>query len=266
MFVEIAIPGSISGYVFDDLNLDQVPDTGEGLNNVSLQLFTDNNQNGVADTGTPIASTTTTLLGTYTFLNVIPGHYVLVETTPPAYISIKDFDATADGDAVPNTNMNNDTLPVSIVNGESDSENFFIDYTACSLTVNNTNDDGYGSFRQVADCAMNGDTIRFNPNLAGQVIEINSDPIEFNIDAVVYSDLSPRVVIASSIQDLFHILPGALMEFHHLIIQSGFGASNAGAAFENHGGLKLIDVDIYKNPALNPGAYLVKSFHFRLLL
>ncbi|HJW28163.1 MAG TPA: SdrD B-like domain-containing protein, partial [Saprospiraceae bacterium] len=115
------------GTVFEDNNNNQLPDAGEGLSGVTLNVFADNNTDGKADNNTIVATTMTASTGTYQLSNVPVGNYVLVEINPLNFISVKDYDLTNDADLVPNTNMNNDTIPVTLNNNETDAENYFID-------------------------------------------------------------------------------------------------------------------------------------------
>src|SRR6185295_6276618 len=46
VFIEIPTPGIINGSVFQDLDGDQAPDSGEGLENVTISLWKDNDNNG----------------------------------------------------------------------------------------------------------------------------------------------------------------------------------------------------------------------------
>lgn len=258
-FIEIGAPGTISGSVFNDFDGDQVPEPGEGLPGVNVRLFADTNTNGVADSGIPVASQNTNSSGAYAFTNVAVGHYVLVETNLTAYLSVKDIDTSPDGDAVPNTNMTNDTLPVSLTNGETDANNYFLDAPICALLVTNTNDNGLGSFREALECAEVGDTIRFHPVLTGLTIGINSGVLQLDQDVVVLSDLFPRLTIASQLAGLFDILPAVEAEFIGLNIVSGFPLVPAGAAFENHGTLRLQNTSVFRNPLFTSGQYLIRN-------
>ncbi|MEK7952019.1 SdrD B-like domain-containing protein [Luteolibacter soli] len=76
------LPGSISGFVQADTNGDGAPDLG--IAGVSVGLFDTNNA--------VIASTTTGANGAYTFGNLPPGNYVIVQLQPAGYISVSDVD------------------------------------------------------------------------------------------------------------------------------------------------------------------------------
>ncbi len=258
-YIEGPIAGSISGNVFDDFDGDQIPDAGEGIANVLLVLYTDLNTDGIADNNVPVYTQSSQSDGSFLFASVPTGHYVLTESQPSGYGSVKDFDASNDGDVVPNTNMINDTLPVTITNAELDEHNYFIDEPACSLLVTNTNDDGNGSLRAVIACAENGDTIRFHSSLEGMTILINSSRITLDKDLVIYSDWVPRITLASMVNGFFDVLAGHEVMFWQLDIISGM-AGNGGAAFKNEGTLKLHDVHIRCNPLLPVGEYLIQNY------
>ena len=75
---DIAIPGSLSGRTYVDLNRNGVFDAGEtGLQNVVIALAgTDTGGNAVNRTETTDAN------GEYTFANLLPGTYTLTQTQP----------------------------------------------------------------------------------------------------------------------------------------------------------------------------------------
>jgi hypothetical protein len=134
-FIETPAPGNITGTVFEDFNNNQVPDSGEGLGSVVLNLYADMGHDGIADNGIIIATTTTLADGSFVMMGIAVGDYVLVETDPLNYISIQDGDPTFDGDLGPNFDPNDNVIPVSINNGETDANNFFIDDRLAPLIV-----------------------------------------------------------------------------------------------------------------------------------
>lgn len=257
-FVEIAIHGLISGHVFVDMDDDQVPDEGEGLSDIVVSLFPDANTDGVADDNVPIEIQLTLADGSFVFPSVPVGHYVIAESQPAGYVSVIDIDISNDGDFVPNSNTMNDTIPVTITNGEIDEDNLFIDADSCGLIVTNTNDNGSGSLRRAIECASSGDTILFHASLAGSTILINSSRILLDKDIVFYSTLSPKVQIKSQISGLFDISSVAHVEFRFMHIISGL-SGNLGAAFKNDGHLTLHDVRVIRNPLLPSGEYLIHN-------
>ena len=82
-FVDTPTPGSISGKVCDDLNRDGVCGTGEpGIQGVTVKLYDSN--------GNPVGTQTTDANGDYTFPNLPPDTYTVIETDKPAYQSTGD--------------------------------------------------------------------------------------------------------------------------------------------------------------------------------
>lgn len=264
-FIESPIAGTINGSVFVDLDNDEFPDVGEGTANVTICLFPDANTDGIADTSVALSVQLTTSTGTFSFTEVPIGYYVICEIQPSGYFSIKDFDASNDNDLVPNTDIYNDTIPVTLTNAEMDANNYFIDTDSCNLMVTNTNDIGAGTLRHAIECASADDTIRFHSSLSGSTITITSERLVIDKNLVIYSNSDPRVIIASQIAGFFDIGETHEVEFRQLDIISGL-AGNDGAAFLNEGILKLRDVRIQKNPLLTPGEYLIYNLPFSQLI
>jgi hypothetical protein len=73
---------------------------------------------------------------------------------------------------------------------------FTIVKPAC-LTVVNTGSTGSGSLRAAFGCAIDGDTIRFNPTLNNSMIALNLPVIANDKDVLLYSDLSNNITISS---------------------------------------------------------------------
>jgi len=85
--VQPPMPSSISGYVFDDTDIDNSQDPGElGIGGVSLTLKV---WNGAAYVDLPTVTTTFTAAdGSYKFEGLAPGKYRVVETQPSGYFSV----------------------------------------------------------------------------------------------------------------------------------------------------------------------------------
>ncbi|MFN5770867.1 MAG: SdrD B-like domain-containing protein [Pirellulaceae bacterium] len=74
-------PLSLGGTVWRDTNNNSLLDSGEsGINNVTLQLYSDTNNNGTIQIGTDtlVGTTTSVSNGTYQFLNLFPGTYLVL--------------------------------------------------------------------------------------------------------------------------------------------------------------------------------------------
>ncbi len=259
-FTESLGPGDISGSVFDDADGNEVPGANEGIQGVTVTLFSDLNEDGHADNMTPIATQTTSAIGFYSFPLVPIGHYVIAETQPLNFTSVKDYDYTEDLDIPSNVELHDDTIPVQIILGEHDDSNYFVETSGCNLLVMNTLDSGPGTLRSAIACAQDGDTIRFANSLSGMTILITSSRIEISKQLTILSTVVPRITISSQIPGLFKILGNFQVEFRQLDLVSGLTISgNMGAAFENLGNLKLEDVHLLRNPGLPSGQFLIRN-------
>jgi hypothetical protein len=256
IFWEIPSPGTITGYVFEDFNNNQAPAPIEGIPGVTVELFTDANQNGIADPGGFVISTETSSTGFYTFENVQPGSYVIIEQQPADFNNVKDFDASNDADIVPNTNQLNDTIPATITNGEIDAGNYFIESSVCSRLVTTIQDDVTGSLRYMIDCAEENDTISFHPLLASQTLELTAGRLEIDKDLVIYSQVDPRLMIKSFVNGGVKIMEGASVEFRNIDVTSGLSGF-PGVAFDNYGELTLWDVIVIRNTLFTGPEYLI---------
>jgi hypothetical protein len=256
VFTEANAPGTITGYVFEDFDNNQAPAPIEGIAGVTVKLYTDTDLNGVADAGGFVTATTTSSSGFYSIGDVSAGSYVILELQPADYTSVKDIDVSPDGDAVQNTNMTNDTIPVTVANAETDAGNYFIEGSTCSRIVTTTQDNVPGSLRYMIDCASEGDTITFHPLLANQTLILNAGRIEFNKNLHLFSDVNPRLMIQSNVGGGFKILPDKEVEFKNLNVTSGL-SGYPGAAFDNYGRLILWDVFVYRNSLLPVTEYLI---------
>ncbi|MEG4231614.1 SdrD B-like domain-containing protein [Microcoleus sp. Pol11C3] len=78
---------AILGIKFNDLNRDGIRQANEpGLANVPILLESATSSNGVFNAGTGEVSTTTDANGAFSFINLVPGNYVLTETAlPPGF-------------------------------------------------------------------------------------------------------------------------------------------------------------------------------------
>ncbi|HJW28834.1 MAG TPA: SdrD B-like domain-containing protein, partial [Saprospiraceae bacterium] len=92
VYIESPQPGSITGNVFQDLNNNQLPDTGEGISGATLKVLPDVNTDGIADDSIPVAIGVSSSTGTFQISGVPIGNYVLVEMNIPDYLSFMDYD------------------------------------------------------------------------------------------------------------------------------------------------------------------------------
>lgn len=110
--------GTISGTVLEDTNNDNIGDSP--LSGVTIELLDENGNPIDSDpntTGIQPTTTTTNSNGNYSFTNVAPGTYQVVETDPAGYVSVKDSDS----------NGNNNLVDVTLATGGSSTGNDFVD-------------------------------------------------------------------------------------------------------------------------------------------
>ena len=118
-FVEEQL-GSISGQVRYDSDNDGNPaDPDNPITGVTVELYDEN--------GVLIATTTTDGLGNYTFADLPPGNYVVVEINPPGYTSTYDLDGSA-------TNTL-DQISVTLGAGQNSTGNDFLDTSIPHIDV-----------------------------------------------------------------------------------------------------------------------------------
>jgi len=135
-FVEDPFVGYITGEVHEDI--------GNPIPGVTVQLWNDLNNDGIQDPGGLIATTTTDTSGAYAFNDQEPGFYVVVEVQPAGFDDISDFDSSTgpddpDGDDSPQGADNN--IPVTLMPGETDADNDFVEYAQPGLICGNVSDD-----------------------------------------------------------------------------------------------------------------------------
>ncbi|MBN2022004.1 MAG: carboxypeptidase regulatory-like domain-containing protein [Pirellulales bacterium] len=125
------LPITLSGTVYEDLDLDLIRDAGEsGLAGVSLTLYVWDGQNYVT-TG----RTTHTLAdGTYAFTDVEPGTYRVVETQPSGYLSVGATAGTVDGLTRGAASSADVITDVALLGGEDSVHNDFAEVRPASLS------------------------------------------------------------------------------------------------------------------------------------
>ena len=110
-FVDAPLSGSIAGTVFSDLD-------DSGIEGVTVGLFESNGTTPITDGGGNPITALTGANGNYTFTDVTPGNYTVVQTNLPGYSDVSDSDGNANGD---------NTIAVSFAPGESSEGNDFTD-------------------------------------------------------------------------------------------------------------------------------------------
>ncbi|MES2598541.1 MAG: SdrD B-like domain-containing protein, partial [Verrucomicrobiota bacterium] len=145
---------SISGKVWNDANASATVTAGEvGIENVPVDLIEDSNNNGVADPGEAVVSSTLTAAdGTYSFPGLSAGNYVVVERDLFGWYSTADVTA-------PNNNM----IPVTAAAGSNTTGRDFLDVLTGTVGGKVYHDvDGSGSFNAGDVALQNIDVIITN--------------------------------------------------------------------------------------------------------
>ena len=257
-FIKSNDVGSISGSVYEDLDMDEALDAGEGLSGVWIRLFADADTDGLPDTTIVLDSVQTDAVGNFVFLWVEPGHYALVQEQQAGFASVDDYDASPDGDIAPNVSPVDNTLPVSLALMETDGGNTYLEGPGCMNLVTTTADSGMGSLRHVIACVTAGDTIVFAPALAGDTIYITSAILLIDKDISILCDLAMPVVVKSEVAGLIAVSSGSTVMIGGLHLVSG--PAGDPAAIDNQGDLILDDVLVRPHPELNLGnAPLVRN-------
>ena len=114
--------GAIQGNVSQDTTGNGNGDTN--LPNVTLQLFLDEDGDGVAD-GPAIATTTTDANGNYSFNDLLANNYLVVEIQPINLANVSENEGGDDNDQVATTPVNVISAVVSL--GETDTGNDFVE-------------------------------------------------------------------------------------------------------------------------------------------
>ncbi len=121
-FLDDVNTGTIAGSSLDDTGDDDTLNgTGESpIAGTTIALYTDPNGDGDPSDGTIVDTTVTGTDGTYSFTNVAPGDYVVVETQPSGYTTSDDDTSTLIASGT------DDWVDVELTAGESDSGNDFL--------------------------------------------------------------------------------------------------------------------------------------------
>src|SRR5690606_29176141 len=86
MFDVIDCPGNIAGVV---INNEEVP-----LQGFPIQLWPDDNADGLPDGGIPLETTFSSSQGQFAFTQILPGNYVIKQVEFPGYIAVWDGDVS----------------------------------------------------------------------------------------------------------------------------------------------------------------------------
>ncbi len=121
-------PGSITGTVFADLDNNDTGDTA--IAGVTLILKNSSGNDIDSDpniAGVQPTTAITNASGVYTFGNLVPGSYRVVQTQPSGYLSVSDVDGT-------NNNIIGDQTPIIVGAGQTVTGRNFIEEQPATVT------------------------------------------------------------------------------------------------------------------------------------
>ena len=203
-------PVSIAGSVRVDVNGDGVLDAGEtsGIGGVEIRLF---------DGSGAIMATTTAADGSFTFTNLPPGTYTVVETVPSGWYATGDTDGA-----------NDNAIALTLTSGQTSSGNVFLDAQRAVIESLVWNDlDGDGALDAFEDGIAG---VRVYLDLDGDGGYDEGEPASFTDATGTYAiaDLlvgvyTARVDVATLPQDYAqtHDLNGALDHAAYVALVSG---------------------------------------------
>lgn len=136
-------PITISGTVFEDYSTDNVQQSGEpGIKGVTLTLWELEDGVYVKTSNT----TTTDSNGNYTFKNLLPGTYRIIETQPNGYLSVGDTPGTVDGETRGSVSTVDILTGINLEGGDDSIDNDFAEVTPAQISgyvYHDRNNDGY---------------------------------------------------------------------------------------------------------------------------
>ncbi len=148
-------PASITGkVVYDPDGNGDTKETGTALSGVLVTLYTDPNGDGNPADGKIVGTVTTGKDGVYSFTDLDPGKYVLLETDPAGKLSTGDTAST-----------NDNLIPLALLSGQDHTDSLFLDTTPVTLV---------GTVRE--DANVNGLLDDKDPGIPGTSVNLYTDP------------------------------------------------------------------------------------------
>ena len=126
---------------------------------------------------------------------------------------------------------------------------------ASTFTVTNINDSGAGSLRQAITIAVSGDTIIFNPALAGQTITLSSTlVVNKNMTINGNAPASKVRVSGNNTIRVFEVISGITLTLDSLDVRNGFSSVEQGSGVLNFGTVNIKNSIFSGNVARHGGA------------
>ena len=137
-----------------------------------------------AQVGLPVLTSPT---GTYSFTGLVPGNYVVVQTQPNGYLTVTDGDTTDASDDLANPSTTDNSIPVTVVAGETDSGNDFIEELPAAIGNLVWNDANNNGLRDPGEGPLSGVLVEL---LTGTGTLISSDTTDLD-GLYSFTDLAP---------------------------------------------------------------------------
>lgn len=137
---------------------------------------------------------------------------------------------------------------------------------AVTQTVTNTNDSGAGSLRQAIANASSGDTILFDPALAGQTITLLTTLTITKDITIDGTGLDPRIEISGGNAVRVFFMDSTIIAIKNLVIRNG---KQTGLSYQYYGGAMFVDTNtnltiqnvfIKDNSAYSAGAIYISPY------
>lgn len=174
---------TLGNKVWWDVNDNGKRDAGEsGMSGVTVRLYQDNDNNGIADGGFAPLTTTTNSFGTYNFTNLLAGSYFVVVEAGWSHYSSTVYGGDPDNNTDNDNNGYSQNLATFEIKGETITLTPGSETDATGATNTNTNstydiacwkDNGLGDFVWL-DSDANGIQDSGEPGLAGVVVNLRN--------------------------------------------------------------------------------------------
>ncbi len=171
-----AQPASVRGFVYEDLNDNGRRDTGEmGLGGVEIQLVAID-----AIASVPAQTIRTNSDGSYSFNNLPPGRYKIVEATQPVdYFDGQDTPGTVGGTTRGTLNINDAITDIVLNGNESGIEFNFGELPPSTLSGHVFEDKNNDGIRQTDEPMIAGATVSLFDSRGNPVGQLQSDASGF---------------------------------------------------------------------------------------
>lgn len=130
-----------------------------------------------------------------------------------------------------------------------------------TITVTSNADSGAGSLRGAIASAQPGDTIRFNSNLAGQTIALNSGQLEIDKELIVDGADAPGLTVSgNSTTRVMRLQGGQNLTLRNLIVADGVTSDRGGGILAEQGSNLVVENSQINNNTAGVGGGILAEF------